>query len=309
MGWREQGERRTGRKDRWCGKTWQTKETLYTGFTWLIGKWKTWGGMRAWDSSTEHLAKEKLYLPHSQSNWVPVINTKRSNYLYQQLGDSCYCSFSSHSISKHDLDYCFCCSSWFATSHLTFCGRRLIILCLPWQRRELVQLEEHNELDASNCACMGVSWESSAPDSVELRHSRLGWLVQAVHFWLVWATKLKCAFCATCPQIWHAIEISLPLFLSHANEQQCFSTTTDHFSCMQPSLINANGPKTLLSDYGSQAWEGPLIPLMSHKRRKIIHSNSPDIGWYFNIWPLTLGVYLPTELAHAQIPSDMHLHK
>ena len=99
------------------------------------------------------------------------------------------------------------------TSPLTFAGRGLIILCLPWQRHELVQLEEHNELDASNCACMGVSWESSAPDSVELRHTRLSWLVQAVHFWLVWATKLKCAFCATGPQIWHAVEISLS-FLS-----------------------------------------------------------------------------------------------
>lgn len=48
---------------------------------------------------------------------------------------------------------------------------------------------------------------------------------------------------------------------------------------------------------------------MSHKRQRIIHSNSRDIERYFNIWPLTLGVYLPTDLAHSPMPSDMHLHK
>lgn len=70
-------------------------------------------------------------------------------------------------------------------------------------------------------------------------------------------------------------------------------------------------PTTLrpFCDYCSQAWEGPLIPLMSHKRRRIIHSNSLDIGWYFNIRSLTLRVYLPTELALAQMPSDTHLQE
>ncbi len=88
-----------------------------------------------------------------------------------------------------------------------------------------------------------------------------------------------------------------------------FWVHTDCFSCMWCSLINANYPETCLCDYDSQAWEGLLIPLMSHKRRRIIHSSSLGIGWYFNIWRLTLGVYLPTELARAQMPSDAHLHK
>lgn len=162
-------------------------------------------------SSAERLAQDEQCWPHSRCERVPVMNTRRSNYWYQQLWDSC-CSISSHSISKIDLDYCFRCSSWLPTSHPTFAGRTLITLRLPWQRRGLVQLEEHNELDASNCACMGVSWESSARDSVELRHTRLGWLAQAVNFWLVWATKLKWSFCATGPQIWHAAEFSLSLF-------------------------------------------------------------------------------------------------
>lgn len=140
--------------------------------------------------------------------------------------------------------------------------------------------------------------ESSATDLVELRRTRLA--RPSSSFLIGLATKLKCAFCATRPQIWHAIEISLALFLSHTNEQPRFS----HFSWKQYSLINANRPDTLLSDYGSHAWEGPLIPLMSLKRQKIIHSNSLDIGWYFNIWSLSLGVYLPTQLAHAQ----MHTH-
>ena len=131
-----------------------------------------------------------------------VMNTRRSNYWYQQLGDSCCCSLAAHSISKKQnkkkpipiwITVLFRRPSQLPTSCLTFAARGLIVLCLPWQGRDLVQLEEHNELDASNCACMGVSWESSAPDSVELRRTRLGWLVQAAHFWLVWATKLKCA--------------------------------------------------------------------------------------------------------------------
>lgn len=102
------------------------------------------------------------------------MNTKRSNYWYQQLGDSCYCSLSSHSISKKWSGLLF--SLLFLIPHQSskFCSRRLIIPCLPWQRLELVQLEEHNELDASNCACMGVSWESSAPDSSRAETHQIG---------------------------------------------------------------------------------------------------------------------------------------
>lgn len=151
-------------------------------------------------------------------------------------------------------------------------------------------------------------WAARAQLQTQWSWDTADWAGSSNHyiFWLVWATKLKSVFCAARPRIW--LLFSLCSLRSHANEQQRFPTSTDHISWTQHSLINANCPETLLSDYGSQAWEGPLIPLMSHKRQRIIHSNSLDIGWYFN-WSLTLGVYLPTELAHAQIPQDRHLHK
>ena len=238
-----------------------------------------------------------------------VMNTRRSNYWYQQLGDSCRCSLTTHSISpkkkpRSGLLF-FRRPSLLPTSRLTFAARGLIVLCLPWQGRDLVQLEEHNELDASK----QVSWESSAPDSVELRHTRLGWLVQAVHFWLVWATKLKCAsLCRwstnlTCCRKFLCL-VTLTLINSAAFPHSQIISHVRNIHWLMPTTL-----RPFFVIMALRLREGPLISLMSHKRRRIIHSSSLDIGWYFNIWPLTLGVYLPTELARAQMPSDVHLHK
>lgn len=95
-------------------------------------------------------------------------------------------------------------------------GHRLIICRLPWQRPEFVQLEEHNELNSSNCACTGVSRQSSDLGSVEPRHTRLDWLVQAMQFWLAWPTEQKCAFCGKCTLILSPVPLCLhPWIMFH----------------------------------------------------------------------------------------------
>lgn len=180
----------------------------------LIRKLKTWGDT------------DEGYKVHH-------LNISLTDYLSKisidQINDtnSCvtrYCSLSaSHSIPTNALDYCF---------RRSFDSPPVIELSLLCAYRPVFALAEAWIGAAGRVQWIGIQvivHAVRALDSVELRLTRLGWLVQAVHFWLVGATKKKGKKESCVPFVLLVSNLSLFFSFSlssllHYNEQRRFST-------------------------------------------------------------------------------------